>query len=61
MFWTKWKQLKWNQPYEKHVFIIGYHMYKTVWAPCIKKEFCDAIESTKLMNKYVIAVQRNDC
>ena len=33
---------------------------KTVWAPCIKKEFCDAIESTNLMNKYVIAVQRND-
>lgn len=33
---------------------------KTVWAPCIKKEFCDAIGSTKLMNKSVIAVQRND-
>ena len=35
-------------------------MYKTAWTPCIEKELCRVMESTSLMDKYAVAVQKND-
>ena len=35
-------------------------MYKTAWTPCIEKELYRVMESTRLMDKYAVAVQRND-
>ena len=46
--------------YETDAFIIGYHVHKTAWTSCIREELCGVMESTNLMNKYDVAVQRND-
>ena len=46
--------------YQIDGFIMGYHVYKTAWTPCIKKVLCGVMESTNLMGKYAVAVQRND-
>ena len=46
--------------YETNTFIMSYQVYKTAWILCIGKELCGIIESTNLMDKYAVAVQRND-
>ena len=35
-------------------------MHKTDWTLCIVKALCGILKSTNLMDKYAIAVQRND-
>ena len=46
--------------YEIETFIMGYHEYKASWTPCIGEELCAVMEPTDLMDKYAVAVQRND-
>ena len=39
---------------------MDYLQYKTPWTLCIREKLCDVMESTNLIDKYDVAVQRND-
>ena len=46
--------------YEIDSLIIGYHVYKTNWAPVVGEKLAGVMESNNLMDKYVVAVKSSD-
>ena len=48
------------KPYEINAFVMGYHVYKNNWTPSVGDEFQGFMESTNKMDKYAVAVQKDD-
>lgn len=46
--------------YEIDAFFMGCYEYKTVWSPSTGEKFCGVMKSTNSIDKYAVAVQRND-
>ena len=46
--------------YEIDSLIMGYHVYKTNWAPVVGEKLAGVMESNNLMDKYVVAVKSSD-
>ena len=46
--------------YEINAFVMGYHVYKNNWTPSVGDEFQGFMESTNKMDKYAVAVKKND-
>ena len=39
---------------------MGYHVYKADWTPFVGEKLTGVMESTNVMDKYTIAVERSD-
>ena len=48
------------KPYEINAFVMGYHVYKNNWTPSVGDEFQGFMESTNKMDKYAVAVKKDD-
>ena len=46
--------------YEINTFVMGYHVYKSNWTPSVGDEFHGFMEPTNKMDKYAVAVRKND-
>lgn len=46
--------------YEINAFVMGYHVYKSNWTPSTGDEFYGFMEPTNKMDKYAVAVKKND-
>jgi len=47
-------------PHEMNAFVMGYHVYKNNWTPSVGDEFQGFMESTNIMDKYAVAVKKDD-
>ena len=46
--------------YEINAFVMGYHVYKNNWTPSVGDEFQSFMKSTNIMDKYAVAVKKDD-
>lgn len=46
--------------YEIDAFVMGFHVYKDNWTPKVGDEFQGVMESTNKIDKYAVAVKKNN-
>ena len=46
--------------YEINAFVMGHHVYKSNWTPSVGDEFQGFMESTNIVDKYAVAVKKDD-
>ena len=46
--------------FETPSYIKGYHEYQKIWTPFLQKELCGEMESANPVDKYAVAVKKNN-
>ena len=46
--------------FETPSYIKGYHEYQKIWTPFLQEELCEEMESANPVDKYAVAVKRNN-
>ena len=46
--------------FETHSYIKGYHEYHIIWTPFLQEELCGKMAPANPLDKYVLAVEKNN-